>query len=169
MAGSTDLIEILKYSVSASQVGQGFADRSAAGANADIYRTQARQALDAAAYDEAAARREGRQVIARQAAAAIAEGQGDSSAIDVIRQNEVNLIADALAVRRRGQVAAAGFTSRANAAEYEGDQALYRGIAGAGASLMTTAAEKDALERRAGAARKPRTRSSYGAKGLEID
>lgn len=169
MAGSSDLIEILKYSTSAAQVGQGFADRSAAGANADIFRTQAQQTLQAAAGDEAMARREGRQIIARQAAAAIAEGQGDSSAMDVVRQNEVNLIADALAIRRRGEVAAAGYASRAAASEYEGEQALYRGLSGAGASLLTTAAEKDALARRAAAARKPRTRPAYGAKGLEID
>lgn len=169
MAGSTDLIDIMKYSTSAAQVGQGFADRAAAGANADLYRMQARQVLQGAAYDETAARREARQIVARQAAAAIAEGQGDSSAMDVVRQNEVNLIMDALAIRRRGEVAAAGYTSRAAASEYEGDQALYRGLSGAGASLLTTAAEKDALARRAAAARKPKARPAYGAKGLEID
>jgi len=147
MAGTETLLDLAKFAGVVAPVGQGLADRSAARYNADVYRTQARQTLEAAATDEALARREGRQVTAKQAASAYAEGQGDSSAMDVIRQNEVNLIADALAIRRRGQVQAEGFSSRAAMAEYEGDQALYAGLQGTGAELLTTVAERRARER----------------------
>lgn len=120
----------------AAPIGQGFAERTAGRYNADIYRTQARQALMSTAYDEARARREGRSIIASQAAKVIEGGGADSSAMDVVRQNEVNLIADALAIRARGANAAAGFESRARASEYEGDQALYGGLTSAGAQLL---------------------------------
>ncbi len=144
MAGTETLLDAFKGMTALAPAGQGFADRSAARANADIYRQQAREIAASTAQDETNARREGRAVIASQAARVIAEGGGDSSQMDVVRQNEVNLIADALAIRRRGQVAAAGFESRARASEYEGDQALYGGIASAGSGLLMTAAERRA-------------------------
>lgn len=149
MAGDGTLAQLMQLTGALAPVGQGFADRAAGEANAGIYRTQARQALDAAAYDEARARREGRSIIAQQAANVLAEGGGDGSQMDVIRQNEVNLIADALAIRRRGQVEAAGLKSRADMAEYEGEQALYGGIASAGSKLLMTGAERAQREREA--------------------
>ena len=142
MAGTETLLDAFKGAAALAPAGQGFADRSASYTNAGIYRQQGREAVASAAQDEAIARREGRAAIASQAARVIAEGGGDSSQMDVIRQNEVNMIADALAIRRRGQVAAAGFESRARASEYEGDQALYGGVASAGTNLLMTAAER---------------------------
>jgi hypothetical protein len=90
----------------------------------------------------------GRSEIAQQVANASADGATDSSQMDVIRQNEVNLIADALAIRRRGQVEAAGYESRARVAKYEGDQSLYGGISGAGSKLLMTAADRAAEQKR---------------------
>lgn len=126
----------------AAPVGQGLANRDAARGAADTYRTQAGQATQSAAYDEARARREGREAVARQAASAIGEGQGDSSAMDVVRQNEVNMIADALAIRARGKMEAAGYESRAKASDYEGDQAFNAGLAGSGAELLRSPYER---------------------------
>jgi hypothetical protein len=140
------LLQIAQATKAVAPIGQGFVDRGAARYNADVYRTQAQQTVQAAAEDETAARREGRAAIASQIAGASAEGQGDSSAADVIRQNEVNLIRDALMIRARGDRQASGLKSRAAMSEYEGDQALYEGIQGTGASLLTTAGERRAKE-----------------------
>lgn len=149
MAGDGTLLNLVQMAANLAPAGQGFVDRAAGDANARTYRTQSRQVLDAAAYDEARARREGRSIIAQQTANVLAEGGGDGSQMDVIRQNEVNLIADALAIRRRGQVEAAGLKSRADMSEYEGEQALYGGIASAGAKLLMTGAERAQREREA--------------------
>lgn len=148
MAGK-ETIELLAQAVGiAAPIGQGFADRAAGEANAKILRTQGRYVTQAAADEETRARRDARQVISQQAANVLAEGGGDSSAMDVVRQNEVNLIADALAIRRRGEVQAAGFKQRADMAEYEGGLALADGFGAAGAKLLMTAAERKARERR---------------------
>ena len=141
-----NLLQIAQGFKVAAPIGQGFADRSAGRYNADAYRAEAQQTYQAAAADETAARREGRAAIARQVASASAEGQSDSSAADVIRQNEVNLIRDALMIRSRGARQGAGLMSRADMAQYEGDQALYAGIQGSGAQLLTTAGERRAKE-----------------------
>lgn len=136
---STEVLQqIAQASGIAATAGQGFVDREAGQAQADIYRTQGRQAAASAGYDEARARREARQIIAQQVAQASADGSISGSSGDVIRQNEVNLIADALAIRQRGQVQATGFESRARAAEYEADLAPYGSIASAGARLLET-------------------------------
>lgn len=147
---STEAIQLIAQATQVvAPIGQGFADRASAGYNADIYRKQAGQAVDAAAYQESLARREGRSVIAQQEANALAEGGAGSSQIDVIRQNEVNLIANALAIRHRGATEAAGYESRAAMAEYEGDQALYGGVQAAGSQLLMTAAKRRQIEREA--------------------
>lgn len=149
MAGTETLLQIAQGVGVLAPIGRGFATRAAGEANADIYRGQGRAALDAAAADETRFRRSARSAIAQQTANVLAEGQGESSAMDVVRQNEVNLIADALAIRHRGQIEAAGYESRAQASEYEGEQALYGGLASAGSKLLMTATERRALERRA--------------------
>lgn len=140
-------LQIAQALKAGAPVGQGFADRGAARYNAGAYREQARQTVEAAGADEASHRREARAAIARQVASVSAEGQGDSSAMEKVRENEVNLIRDALLIRGRGERQAAGLSSRAAMAEYEGEQALYSGIQGTGAQLLTTAAEKRARER----------------------
>lgn len=155
-----NLLQIAQGLKAVAPVGQGFADRSALRYNAGAYREQARQTTEAAGADEAAYRRNARAEIAKQVASASAEGQSDSSAADVIRQNEVNLIRDALMIRSRGERQAAGLNSRAAMAEYEGEQALYSGIQGTGAQLLTTAAEKRARERSLSAA-SSRRRGGY--------
>lgn len=134
---------ISQVSAVAAPVGQGFSDRAAANQNAATLRTQAGQALASAAYDETRVRNNNTQIIARQTADAIANGsfEGGSGA-DVIRQNEVNTIADALAIRARGQIEAAGYESKAAAVKREGARAPYAGLAGAGSQLLSTAAAR---------------------------
>lgn len=142
MAGTETLSQIARAAQVAAPIGQGFVNRDAGRTAAGVLRTQGRAALESAAYDEARARREGRQIIAQQEAAALAEGQGGSSSIDVIEQNRVNLIADALAVRARGQMDAAGYESRARVADYEADQAVFEGLATAGEKLLISPYER---------------------------
>lgn len=145
MAGTETLLEIAKGVGVVAPIGQGFADRSAARYNAGLSRLQGRAALSTAAAEEALQRRQGRSVIAQQIANQAANGVGaDSSQADVIRQNEVNLIADALAIRHRGSIEAASYESRAAMSEREGDQAFYRGLQGAGANLLMTEFERRA-------------------------
>jgi hypothetical protein len=124
-------------------IGQGIVDSQTADANAATLRTQAGYARAGAAAQESMTRREGRAAIAQQVANQAANGAGfDSSSADVIRQNEVSSIADALAIRYRGQLEAQGYESKAAAVEYEGKQSLYGGIASAGTQLLMTEAEK---------------------------
>jgi hypothetical protein len=149
MSGSEALLQIAQAAGFVGQVGQGFADRATGQAQADIYRTQGRYAVQDAATEETLYRRSARSEIAQQTANVLAEGGGDGSQLDVVRQNEVNLIADALAIRRKGQIAATGYESRAKASEYEGDQALFGSVASAGSKFLMTTAERKALERRA--------------------
>lgn len=134
---STEAIQaIAQASAVAAPIGQGFVDRSTADANAGILRQQGQQAAETAAYNETLSRRDSRSVIAQQFANALAEGGADSSAIDVIRQNEVNLIADALAIRAKGKMDVAGFESKANAVQAEGKQAFASGLLSGGAELL---------------------------------
>lgn len=162
MGGDT-LQALFQSAADIAPIGQGFADRAAADYNANIFNTQARQAIGAANYDEATQRRQAAQVIAQQEVNAAANGASDSSQIDVIRQNDVNLRADVLKRRFAGEVEAAGYRSKAAMATFEGDQALYAGLAGAGANLLKTQFEqrKDA---RAKADAEDRLR-----RGLSID
>lgn len=140
------LQQIAQVAQVAGPIGQGIAERSAGQTNAELYRRQGGQALAASAYQEALARREGRSLVAQQEANAIADGSAGSSQIDVIRQNEVNMIANALAIRHRGATEAAGFESRAQMAEYEGEKAMFEGIQSASSKLMMTLAERRAQE-----------------------
>lgn len=141
MGGET-LLDIFKGAQAVAPLGQGFADRSASRYNANIFRTQAGQAIEAAAANEAMQRREGTQAIASQVAATAAEGQTGSSAMDVIRQNDVNLRRDALMIRAKGQAEAEAFRSRAKMAELEGDRALYSGLQGMGSELLKSSFER---------------------------
>ena len=132
----------------AAPIGQGIVDQQTGNTNAELLRTQGRYALAGAAAEEARVRRAGRAGIAQQVANQAANGAGfDSSSADVIRQNEVNSIADALAVRYKGALEATGYDARAAMAEYEGTQSLYSGISSAGTQLLMTEAEKRAKAR----------------------
>lgn len=145
--GGESLLEIFKGVQAVAPLGQGFADRSAATYNAGIFRKQAGQARQAAAYDESAQRRAGAQVIAQQTANALADGGAGGSSIDVIRQNDINLRLDALMTRARGEAEAEAFRSRAKMAEHEGDRALYSGLQGTGAQLLQNEFERRARSR----------------------
>lgn len=154
------LQQIAQVAKIAAPIGQGISDQGTANYNADVLHTQAGYALQSAGAEETRMRRNSRAAIAQQVANQAANGVGfDSSAADVIRQNEVNAIADALAVRHRGQIEAAGFESRAAMTRFEGEQALYGGIQSAGTELLMSAADKRAQQRQlamAEAARKAR-------------
>lgn len=140
---STEALQMIAQATGiGATVGQGFVDRSAGEAQAGALRQQAQQATASAAYDETRAVRERRSIIAQQVAAASADGSLDGSSADVIRQNEVNLIADALAIRARGKMQAAGFESRARVADYEAGQAVPGALSSAGARLLETAYQR---------------------------
>ena len=140
---STEALQMIAQATGiGATVGQGFVDRSAGEAQAGALRQQAQQATASAAYDETRAVRERRSIIAQQVAAASADGSLDGSSADVIRQNEVNLIADALAIRARGKMQAAGFDSRARVAGYEAGQAVPGALSSAGARLLETAYQR---------------------------
>jgi hypothetical protein len=142
------LDQIAQAAKIAAPIGQGIVDYQTGNANADTLRTQAGYVANSAAAEEALVRRKGRADIAQQIANQAANGAGfDSSSADVIRQNAVNSIADALAVRYRGQVEAQGYEARAAQAEYDAKQSLYAGISSAGTQLLMTEAEKRAQER----------------------
>jgi hypothetical protein len=168
MGGET-LLDIFKSVQSLAPIGQGFADRSASRYNAGVLRKQAGQSREAAAYDESAMRRNRTQIIAEQTASAIGDGGAGSSAMDVIRQNDVNLRLDELARRWRGEVEATGLRSQAAMVELEGDRALYSGLQGAGANLLKTSFERRAEERAKADAEERRRRLAMGDGGLGVN
>lgn len=144
------LQQIAQAAKIAAPIGQGISDYQTGMYNAGLARTQAAATYASAGAEETRVRRNSRAAIAQQVANQAANGVGfDSSSADVIRQNEVTAIADALAVRHRGAIEAAGFESRAAMTEYEATQALYGGLQGAGTELLMTAAEKRARTRQA--------------------
>jgi hypothetical protein len=138
MAGIEDLINYAQIAQIGGKVFAGIGDQKAANYNAKLIEAQARQAAEASSYDEAALRRQQRQEIASQVASIGSRGLDVSgSIVDVIRQNAANAEMDALALRYRGQIEQAGYKSQAQMKRYEGKQALYSGIAGAGSKLLT--------------------------------
>ena len=148
MADFDTLQMLMKGAQAVAPMGQGFVDRDAARYNADVLRTQRRAVLSSAAAEESLQRRQGRSLIAQQVANMAKNGVGaDSSQADVVRQNEVNLIADALAIRHRGEIEAAGYESRARMAEYEGEQSFYHGLQGSASQLLTTTLEQGHRDR----------------------
>lgn len=156
MAGIEQLIQYSQLLQAGGKVASGIGENNAAKYNANILNMQAAQVANNAGMEEAKLRREQRQEIAKQIASVGGQGIAfDGSVVDVIRQNIENQEMDALTLRYRGAIEGEGLKAQAKMAKYEGKQALYGGIAGAGSKLLTSFGE----EARRG--RKPST-SGYG-------
>jgi hypothetical protein len=156
MAGIEQLIQYSQLLQAGGKVASGIGENNAAKYNANILNMQAGQVAANAGMEEAKLRREQRQEIGRQVATAAGSGLTQSgSIVDVMRQNIENQEMDALTLRYRGAIEGAGLKAQAKMTKYEGKQALYGGIAGAGSKLLASFGE-DARR-----ARKPST-SGYG-------
>lgn len=143
MAGIEQLIQYSQILQAGGKVAQGVGENNAAKYNANILNMQAAQVANNAGMEEAKLRREQRQEIAKQIASVGGQGIAfDGSVVDVIRQNIENQEMDALTLRYRGAIEGAGLKAQAKMAKYEGKQALYGGIAGAGSKLLTSFGEE---------------------------
>ena len=142
MAGNNDtLMQIAKLVGAGADAGQGFADYSAGKANAKMLEMQASMAVSEAAAREAVTRDETAQIIGQQIANVGASGLTyDGSPMDVIRQNAVEREMEALNERYSGQIKQVGFLSQAAETRRQATQALYGGIAKAGASILLAGA-----------------------------
>lgn len=150
MAGIEQLIQYSQLLQAGGKVASGIGEMNAANYNANILNQQAAQVANNAGAEEAKLRREQRQEIGRQIATAAGSGAAfDGSIVDVIRQNIDNQEMDALTLRYRGAIEGASLKAQAKMTKYEGKQALYGGIAGAGSKLLTSFGEQARRDRKA--------------------
>ena len=98
--------------------------------NAQIAEREAREAQEAAAYEEQKFRKGGERLKARQRALYAKAGVTfEGSPLDVMEQTAVELETDALMIRRGGQLGARRLTAEAQLQRYAGRSALLRGRA----------------------------------------
>lgn len=147
MAGIEQLIQYSQLLQAGGKVASGIGEMNAANYNANILNQQAAQVANNASAEEAKLRREQRQEIGRQIATAAGSG-ASGSIVDVIRQNIENQEMDALTLRYRGAIEGASLKAQAKMTKYEGKQALYGGIAGAGSKLLTSFGEQARRDRK---------------------
>lgn len=149
MAGIEQLIKYSQLLQAGGEFVKGYGENQAAKYNAGILEAQAKQVAGNTGAEEAKLRREQRQEIAKQVASVGGQGIAfDGSVVDVIRQNIENQEMDALALRYRGEIEQAGLKAQAKMAKFEGKQALYGGMAGAGGKLLTAFGEEARRERK---------------------
>jgi len=148
MAGIESLIQFAQLAGAGGRLAEGYGEMQSANYNAKVLNAQAGQIATNAGMEEAKLRREQRQEIGRQIASAGGSGLDFSGSVtDVIRQNIENQEMDALTLRYRADIDRAGLKAQAKMKQYEGKQALYGGIAGAGGKLLSSFGE-DALRSR---------------------
>lgn len=116
---------------------QGIDANSAANANAAALGQQAHVAASQGYADEQTQRRQARQVIGDQAAAASQAGGGTGgTTAKVIEQSGINAELDALNIRYGGTMKASGLMAQAQAEKYAGRSALVQSGFLAGANLL---------------------------------
>jgi hypothetical protein len=148
MAGIDSLIQLAQLAGAGGRLAEGYGEYQAGKYNAGVLNAQARQVATNAGMEEAKLRREQRQEIGKQIASIGGLGIAPSGSVtDVIRQNIENQEMDALTLRYRAEIDRAGLKAQAKMKQFEGKQALYGGIAGAGGKLLSSFGE-DALKSR---------------------
>lgn len=120
---------------------QGFQERNAYKANADMQRGQARVVIDQAAREEGAARRERDQIAGAQIAATGASGITSDSTETFIIDQAVQSELNALNARYRGAVEAAGLRNSATQNVHQARAALTGSFLKAGAQIVSGAAK----------------------------
>jgi hypothetical protein len=148
MAGIESLIQYAQLAGAGGRLAEGYGEMQSANYNAKVLNAQAGQVATNAGMEEAKLRREQRQEIGKQIASVGGSGIDFSGSVsDVIRQNIENQEMDALTLRYRADIDRAGLKAQAKMKQYEGKQALYGGIAGAGGKLLSSFGE-DAMKSR---------------------
>lgn len=141
----------LPFVAAAGSLVQGVAGLRAGNANAKRLNLQADEERRTAAARVRQIKDEGRSVIGEQLAAQVSGGfaGGTGTALDALRQSQIEVALDVLETRRQGEYAARSLTTQARDAKRQGRFALLQGVLGAGSSAL--AASNDwAQERRAG-------------------
>lgn len=139
---------------------QGIGGYKAGKVNARALKAQAREELVAGNLQEQRVRDAARVQIGEQIGAQFSNGLmgGSGSALDALRESQINMALDALEIRRQAQAKAAALRAEAKSAKREGVFGLVSGVLGAGARY--------ARERIDWAdARRGRTPSSGGSRG----
>jgi len=148
MAGIESLIQFAQLAGAGGRLAEGYGEMQSANYNANVLNAQANQVANNAGMEEAKLRREQRQEIGRQIASVGSSGLDFSGSVtDVIRQNIENQEMDALTLRYRANIDRAGLKAQAKMKQYEGKQAMYGGVAGAGGKLLSSFGE-DAMKSR---------------------
>jgi DNA-binding helix-hairpin-helix protein with protein kinase domain len=117
---------------------QGIGGMSAANANAKRATMQAREEEVSTAAEIRRMRDEQRAVIGEQLAAQVSNGLegGTGTALDALRQSQIEAALDVMEMRRQGAMRAAGLRQEAKDSKRAGRFALLEGVLGAGSSVL---------------------------------
>lgn len=115
---------------------QGVGAFSASRANASAMERQATEELNAGAAQEADLRVQARAAIGEQVAAQFSNGfmGGTGSALDTLRESQINAALDVLRIRREASVKSSTLKTQAKVTRKQGWFSLASGLLGAGAS-----------------------------------
>lgn len=125
------------FIAAAGSLVQGVGGLAAGLHNKSALNAQAGEELHASQQQELELRKDAARKIGAQLAAQWSNGMegGSGSAIDAIRESQLEAVLDAREIRRQGAAKAAGLRSEAKAAEREGYFSLASGLLGAASSV----------------------------------
>lgn len=117
---------------------KGVSGKIAGDKNAKRLRAQEREEQVTAVADRNRVREEVRSAIGMQVAAQVANGLegGSGTALDALRQSQIEGALDVLEMRRQGELRARALRTAAKDAKRAGNMALIEGIVGAGSSVI---------------------------------
>lgn len=128
----------LPFVAAAGSIVQGIGSFKAANANARRLNEQATEEQRGAAAQIRQTRDEGRAVIGEQLTAQVSGGLagGTGTALDALRQSQIEIALDVMELRRQGDLKARSLQQQASDVKREGRFALLSGVLGAGSSFV---------------------------------
>jgi DNA-binding helix-hairpin-helix protein with protein kinase domain len=130
------MAQALPFLQAAGNVVQGVGGFMAGKSNAKRLRQQAQEERRSTAAEIRRTKDEARSVIGEQLAAQVSNGLegGSGTALDALRQSQIEAALDVMELRRQGELRARSLRAQARDASREGTFALISGILGAGSS-----------------------------------
>ena len=128
----------LPFLAAAGSIVQGVGGMMAGNANAKRAEKQASEERNASAAERRRVMDEARSQIGEQLAAQVSNGLegGTGTALDALRQSQVNAALDVMEIRRQGELRSRALRTQAADSRREGRFALLSGVLGAGSSAL---------------------------------
>jgi DNA-binding helix-hairpin-helix protein with protein kinase domain len=144
-------MQALPFLAAAGSMVQGVAGFAAGNADAKRQKMQAAEDERATTAEIERMRDEQRAAIGVQLAAQVSNGieGGSGTALDALRQSQINAALDVIEVRRQGAARAKALREGAKSSRLQGQLSLLSGVLGAGSSYIKTSSDW-AQERKAG-------------------